>query len=325
MEALVSVIVPVYNVEKYFKRCLESVINQTYHNLEIILVDDGSPDHCPEMCDSWAQKDERIRVIHQNNGGLSDARNVGIDASRGEWLTFVDSDDYIEEGTLEQVMAATADNDLVEYPVERFCGSPQESLLTFEPKVYKDMSDYWLNGQAYEHSYVWNKIYRKELFNQIRFPKGQVFEDIQTLPLLLQKAHRVATIPHGLYHYCWNESGITATANGQALESLLKAHLQTPWMDDRNQGIENPRKDESLTAQNRRSEGGVPTFLHITQNHSRVKIEEDVLPLPMPMQREIAKHPHSTYDFASERSGMSLPKQASQHVPRQIIQLILHA
>ena len=230
---MLSIIIPVYCVENTLDRCVKSVVGQSYHDIEIILVDDGSPDHCPEMCDSWAQKDGRIRVIHQNNGGLSDARNVGIDASRGEWLTFVDSDDYIEEGTLEQVMAATADNDLVEYPVERFCGSPQESLLTFEPKVYKDMSDYWLNGQAYEHSYVWNKIYRKELFNQIRFPKGQVFEDIQTLPLLLQKAHRVATIPHGLYHYCWNESGITATANGQALESLLNAHLQTPWMDDR--------------------------------------------------------------------------------------------
>lgn len=230
---MLSIIIPVYCVENTLDRCVKSVVGQSYHDIEVILVDDGSPDHCPEMCDSWAQKDERIRVIHQNNGGLSDARNVGIDASRGEWLTFVDSDDYMEEGTLEQVMAATADNDLVEYPVERFCGSPQESLLTFEPKVYKDMADYWLNGQAYEHSYVWNKIYRKELFNQIRFPKGQVFEDIQTLPLLLQKAHRVATIPHGLYHYCWNESGITATANGQALESLLNAHLQTPWMDDR--------------------------------------------------------------------------------------------
>ena len=221
---MLSIIIPVYCVENTLDRCVKSIVGQSYHDIEVILVDDGSPDHCPEMCDSWAQKDERIRVIHQNNGGLSDARNVGIDASRGEWLTFVDSDDYIEEGTLEQVMAATADNDLVEYPVERFCGSPQESLLTFEPKVYKDMSDYWLNGQAYEHSYVWNKIYRKELFNQIRFPKGQVFEDIQTLPLLLQKAHRVATIPHGLYHYCWNESGITATANGQALE-IGRAHV----------------------------------------------------------------------------------------------------
>ena len=218
---MLSIIIPVYCVENTLDRCVKSVVGQSYHDIEVILVDDGSPDHCPEMCDRWAQKDGRIRVIHQNNGGLSDARNVGIDASRGEWLTFVDSDDYIEEGTLEQVMAATADNDLVEYPVERFCGSPQESLLTFEPKVYKDMSDYWLNGQAYEHSYVWNKIYRKELFNQIRFPKGQVFEDIQTLPLLLQKAHRVATIPHGLYHYCWNESGITGTANGEGMESPI--------------------------------------------------------------------------------------------------------
>ena len=98
---MLSIIIPVYCVENTLDRCVKSIVGQSYHDIEVILVDDGSPDHCPEMCDSWAQKDERIRVIHQNNGGLSDARNVGIDASRGEWLTFVDSDDYIEEGTLE--------------------------------------------------------------------------------------------------------------------------------------------------------------------------------------------------------------------------------
>lgn len=94
-ELLISVIVPIYKVEAYLDRCVQSIVDQTYANLEILLVDDGSPDRCPEICDAWSQRDPRIRVIHKKNGGLSDARNVGIDAAKGDWLAFVDSDDYI--------------------------------------------------------------------------------------------------------------------------------------------------------------------------------------------------------------------------------------
>ena len=95
-EPLVSVIVPVYKVEKYLDKCIESIVGQTYENLEIILVDDGSPDNCPTMCDEWAQKDSRIKVIHKENGGLSSARNAGLDACTGDYIGFVDSDDWIE-------------------------------------------------------------------------------------------------------------------------------------------------------------------------------------------------------------------------------------
>ena len=234
---MLSIIIPVYCVEDTLSRCMESIVSQSHANMEIILVDDGSPDRCPQICDDWAQRDTRIRVIHKENGGLSDARNAGIDAATGEWLTFVDSDDYLEDGTLEQVMAVVKKEegngvDIVEYPVECFCGSPKQALLSFTPRIYDDIAEYWLKEKAYEHSYAWNKIYRKNLFDAVRFPKGVLFEDIHTLPLLLQQARRIAITDQGLYHYCWNEKGITVTANGQAWKSLLEGNLKVTWVDD---------------------------------------------------------------------------------------------
>lgn len=227
-----SVIIPVYCVENTLDRCVESVIAQSIADMEIILVDDGSPDHCPELCDEWAKKDSRIRVIHKEHGGLSDARNAGIDAATGEWLAFVDSDDELGEGTLEKVLPMMEHYDIVEFPFYRAYGSEQQHLCTFELKVYENMEEYWLKGRGYDHTYVWNKIYRKSLFDHVRFPKGKLFEDIHTLPLLLQQAHRIATTDQGLYYYHWNDKGITATADGQALESLLRANLNVKWMDD---------------------------------------------------------------------------------------------
>ena len=227
-----SVIIPVYCVENTLDRCVESVIAQSIADMEIILVDDGSPDHCPELCDEWAKKDSRIRVIHKEHGGLSDARNAGIDTATGEWLAFVDSDDELGEGTLEKVLPMMEHYDIVEFPFYRAYGSEQQHLCTFELKVYENMEEYWLKGRGYDHTYVWNKIYRKSLFDHVRFPKGKLFEDIHTLPLLLKQAHRIATTDQGLYYYHWNDKGITATADGQALESLLRANLNVKWMDD---------------------------------------------------------------------------------------------
>ena len=227
-----SVIIPVYCVENTLNRCVESVIAQSIADMEIILVDDGSPDHCPELCDEWSKKDSRIRVIHKEHGGLSDARNAGIDAATGEWLAFVDSDDELGEATLEKVLPMMEHYDIVEFPFYRAYGSEQQHLCTFESKVYENMEEYWLKGRGYDHTYVWNKIYRKSLFDHVRFPKGKLFEDIHTLPLLLKQAHRIATTDQGLYYYHWNDKGITATADGQALESLLRANLNVKWMDD---------------------------------------------------------------------------------------------
>ena len=220
-----SVIIPVYCVEDSLDRCIESVLSQHVDDMEVILVDDGSPDQCPAMCDRWAAKDTRIRVIHQENGGLSDARNSGIEIARGEYLTFVDSDDYLETDTLAPLLTEMDDADMVEYAIR--------DRLALPDCTYMDINEYWLKGQAYLHTYACNKIYRSVLFEQVRYPKGKVFEDAYTLPELLRKARKVKTSSKGFYHYCWNEQGITATATGQQLRQLLEAHMTNGMpMDD---------------------------------------------------------------------------------------------
>lgn len=222
-----SVIIPVYRVERWLDRCVASVLEQDCDAMEVILVDDGSPDGCPVMCDAWAGRDGRIIVVHKANGGLSDARNAGIDRARGECITFVDSDDFLAPGTLGKVMAEMRPEcDMIEYPAFRFYGSAKQEMVTFEPRRYTDMNEYWLAGKAYAHAYAWNKIYRRRLFDSgVRFPVGTVFEDVHTLPLLLKAANVVATTDKGLYYYCANPEGITMTADGEALRQLLDGHL----------------------------------------------------------------------------------------------------
>ena len=113
-EPLISVIVPIYKVEEYLDKCVETIVNQTYKNLEIILVDDGSPDNCPKMCDEWGKKDSRIVVIHKENGGVCSSRNMGLDIANGEWISFVDADDYIQPAYIEKMYAKAKETDVVD-------------------------------------------------------------------------------------------------------------------------------------------------------------------------------------------------------------------
>lgn len=219
-----SVIIPVFRVEATLDRCVESVLRQHVDDMEVILVDDGSPDRCPEMCDKWALNDRRIRVIHKANGGLSDARNAGIDVACGDYITFVDSDDWIADNSYPPLLNQMADVDILEYAIA--------DRLSLKDHVYDDINEYWLKGQAYTHTYACNKIYRKRLFDNIRYPKGRIFEDVYTLPQLLRKAQGIATTSHGSYHYWMNPLGITATADGHALAQLLEAHLNSPMPID---------------------------------------------------------------------------------------------
>lgn len=230
-----TVIIPVYRVEDTLDRCVESIVGQTFGDMEIVLVDDGSPDGCPAMCDAWAARDSRIRVIHKENGGLSDARNAALNVAQGEYVTFVDSDDFLDLTTYASVMAKATGNDITEYPLVRHYGSRWQKEICFSDTTFASPRDYWLRGMAYEHSYAWNKIYRRELFDDVRFPKGKVFEDVFTLPRLLVKARRIAIVGCGMYYYCYNEQGITATAQGEQLSMLLKAHEEviSRWCDDR--------------------------------------------------------------------------------------------
>ena len=150
-KACISVIVPVYKVEPYLDRCVQSVVNQTYPNLEIILVDDGSPDQCPVMCDTWAKKDPRIRVIHKKNGGLSDARNAGMAAASGEYISFVDSDDWIAPEMLERLVKALErdDSDIAACAVEMVWEDGRENkTLTVLYLIYKNAFEYGKYGLA---------------------------------------------------------------------------------------------------------------------------------------------------------------------------------
>ena len=168
LESLISVIIPVYNTEAYLDRCLQSIINQTYTCLDIILVDDGSSDRCPFLCDIWSEKDKRIRVIHKENGGLSDARNAAIDIAKGDYITFVDSDDWISPNTYAPLIEQIGDNDILEYSIA------ERLLLT--DTTYEDITDYWLKEKAYTHTYACNKVFKRSLFEDIRFPKGRILK-----------------------------------------------------------------------------------------------------------------------------------------------------
>ena len=230
-----SIVIPVYNVEDTLDRCVSSVLQQGIDDYEVILVDDGSTDSCPQKCNEWQAKNQHVKVIHKRNGGLSDARNAGIRTATGSYLTFVDSDDYLAPNTYRQILALMSDADIVEFPVVVYAGGQHEHRLDLKDETYKDMASYWLDGKAYQHTYAWNKIYDRKLFNTVRYPVGRVFEDIPTLTALLDNARCVKTTSQGLYYYCENGKGITATAKGKELEMLLDGQLKAmkKWQDDR--------------------------------------------------------------------------------------------
>ena len=223
-----SIIVPVYRSEATLDRCLQSILRQDIADYEVILVDDGSPDGCPQMCDAWAERDAHFRVIHKANGGLSDARNAGIRVAQGEWLTFVDADDEVAPGTYGALLPLmTGDTDIIEFPIIRRQASGREELLSLPCRTFTEAREYWLSTKAYTHTYACNKLYRRQLFQSVTFPVGRVFEDAYTQPLLLQQAHAVTTTSQGRYIYHLNPQGITQQAQGPQLAMLLDAHRTT--------------------------------------------------------------------------------------------------
>ncbi len=223
-----SIIIPVYNVEKTLFDCVNSAHISSYDDWEIILIDDGSTDSSGEMCNQLAVQDKHIKVIHQENKGLSEARNCGIDKAKGDYLAFLDSDDMLQPGTLEHMtylLDKHPNYDIVEFPVKVYCNGPRERELKFNSSEYSS-NDYWIESKAYKHAYAWNKVYRRRLFYAVRFPRGRIFEDVFTLPFLLKEAKIVATTPEGLYYYNDSPDGITRTADGKGLSDLLDAYMQ---------------------------------------------------------------------------------------------------
>ena len=224
-----SIIIPIYNVEDTLRRCLESVLGQMDDRMEVIIVDDGSTDTSGQIAEQMTAGRTDCRLICQANKGLSAARNAGIEAATGEYITFADSDDFVARGTYTALLAVLAEHpayDILEYPVMVHYGCPaKQHLLTFHDTVVESVRDYWLSG-GHRHTYACNKLYRRELFADIRFPEGKAFEDAYTYPLLLQRAKVVATTSVGRYYYCHNDRGITAQAGGKELTDLLEAHLE---------------------------------------------------------------------------------------------------
>lgn len=229
----ISVIVPVYNVELWLEQCIESIINQTYSDLEIILVDDGSQDKSGCICDEYKKKDNRIRVIHKENGGLSDARNVGIREATGEFITFVDSDDWIDLKIYEYAMKLQQvyNADIVEYGIERISGREvYKEFSTYErEEIYicegKEMLPRIYQSNLGGSIVAWNKIYKKALFDNNFFEKGRIFEDTLLIPKIFYGARCcVATTKVGYYYYQGNPKSITKTLSAESIFDRLYAH-----------------------------------------------------------------------------------------------------
>lgn len=214
---LISVIIPVYNVEKYIEQCIKSIINQTYKKIEVILIDDGSIDKSGAICDEYAKIDKRIIVIHKENGGLSDARNKGIDIAKGEYITFVDSDDYVKENFIEDLYTAIINNNaklsICNIIMVDEDGNTIENLgfssdkLVNGKEILKGICEY---RNLIEGIVAWNKMYSKDFFKENRYPKGKIHEDEFLTYKILYFANKVAITNRFLYYYRKNDNSITS-------------------------------------------------------------------------------------------------------------------
>ena len=227
---LVSVIVPVYNVEDYLEQCLKSICGQTLSNIEIIIIDDGSTDRSGQICDAFAASDSRIKVIHKKNEGLAAARNDGIALARAEYIMFVDSDDWVEPGFCELPYRIAEENgaELVAFSI---CGinkrgtalrqiaCPTEGFITKEDALTKD----W----PFVGVMAWNKLYRNYLFDGIRYPVGHLSEDTATTHRVIYKAQSIYLLDRQLYNYRISRYGsITEIGTGQFLQDFTRYTLQ---------------------------------------------------------------------------------------------------
>lgn len=220
----ISVIVPIYNVEKYLDRCVESLVNQSYTNIEIILVDDGSPDRCPQMCDEYAQKYSNIKSVHKENGGLSDARNYGMKYAEGEYISFIDSDDWIDTQTYEIIMGKMLETNS---DIGAF-----NALLYYEgDELNPDLSEEYevMNSQqAIEctiddikiKTNVWNKVYKRSIVDDLEFPKGRLNEDEFYTFKVLDRAENIIYVHRQCYYYFQRSNSIMGEYKLNRLDML---------------------------------------------------------------------------------------------------------
>ena len=230
---MISVVIPIYNVEKYIDKCINSVLNQSYRNLEIILVDDGSPDRCGEICDNYAKNDARIKVIHKENGGLSDARNKGIECANGKYIAFIDSDDFIHPQMFEilyhNIVLEDADISVCNF-LEVQDGDdttvPYLNIRNIDREVY--IGSYIMEQLEYHNIstvVAWNKIYRMELFQEIRYPKGKLHEDEFVIHRILHCCRKSVYTTEKLYYYLQRKGSITDTVKWNVVADGIDAYF----------------------------------------------------------------------------------------------------
>ncbi|MFH0401305.1 glycosyltransferase [Streptococcus sp. A23] len=303
MSPLISVIIPIYYVEKYLARCLDSVIHQSYTNLEIILVNDGTPDGSVAIAEAYQERDKRIKLIHQENAGLSEARNTGIAAATGDYIAFLDSDDWLEldayEYLLQLLVAHDADISIggirrTERVVSETSSENQVELLT--QKEYAKR--YFKIGSQEIHYYVWNKLYRRDVVIEVKQPKGLYAEDVPSTFMYILNASKVAISDKVIYNYFVNLDGLSAKFSNRHFD-VLKG-----W----DMVVDKANKSGDLDYQNwavfnrKRANFALLTELALSENYSQVKadnvvmvdelakaVREDCLTLlqgPMPLNRK---------------------------------------
>ena len=219
----ISVIVPIYKVEDYLHRCVDSIINQTYTNLEIILVDDGSPDNCPMICDEYAKKDSRIRVVHKKNGGLSDARNAGLDIATGEYIMFIDSDDFVDTEMMGSMMRNMIDDnvDMVVCNIKYVYEDREVVKYNQSDRIldrYEAMEEYLKDGVV--QAVAWNKLYKKSLINNMRYKVGKTNEDEFFTYKIVDKTEKIYYNSRPFYNYIQRDSSIMGKYSIKRLDGV---------------------------------------------------------------------------------------------------------
>ena len=262
MDDLISVIVPIYNVEEYLSKCIDSIIHQTYENLEIILIDDGSLDNSGNICDKYAQNDKRIQVIHKKNGGLSDARNVGISKASGRYITLIDSDDYVLEDYVDFLykllkeknadMSVCKQKVIYENGGEIYTGTNKEYILT--PKETLRMALY---SNDFDIS-AWGKLYKKELFDKVKYPVGRLYEDAATTYKLIDLCKKIAFKSEEKYvYFVRNNSITTKNFNPKKMDLITSTKEMTDF-------VSNKYPDLTMAANRRLMYAYLSTLMQLT-------------------------------------------------------------
>lgn len=242
MNDLISIVLPIYNVEKYLKKCIETILNQTYDNIEILLVDDGSTDHSGEICDEFEKKDKRIKVIHKTNGGLSDARNTGLKHAKGKYISFIDSDDYVSEKYVEELYTLLKTNN-AQIAVCNFQRVKEDGQVVSTEDIQsetlssKEALEKLNDRKFYPTSIVaWNKLYDIKLFDDILYPLGKLHEDEYTTYKLYYKAKKVVITSNVLYYYRTVQTSImNRTFNKNRLDIIEALEERMEFFKEKNE------------------------------------------------------------------------------------------